>query len=297
MNGNKEFMEFAEELKAKVEGILEKGFNVTIHEVTKNNDNTRTGISIMAKDTNIAPTIYLEEFYEEYSNGRNIDEIVNDVLRIYSANRVPEGLGDVKRFTEYEWVKERLIFQLVNSERNKERLSNLPHRKIMDLELVYRVVMGKEMNSLQTVMVTNNHLDLWKVTEEELYEVAKQNTPKIMEARIGTMGNIMRELGVPDSDIDDVPMYIITNEDRINGATVMLYHDKLKQLADRLDSDLYILPSSVHEVIAVPAEIGEAVAFAQMVREINRVEVSPEEVLSDSLYKFERAVGEISIVA
>ena len=84
-------------------------------------------------------------------------------------------------------------------------------------------------------------------------------------------------------------MYVLTNKICINGATVLLYKDVLNELSVLLDSDLYLLPSSVHEIIAIPYENPQQqFHLEEMVQEINRTQVSPEEVLSDHVYVFRR---------
>ena len=95
---------------------------------------------------------------------------------------------------------------------------------------------------------------------------------------------------------ETVPMYVLTNRQRLNGACCILYQDVLKQVAGRLGDSLYILPSSIHEVIAIPASAsGNPKELSQLVQEINIAEVAPEEVLSDHAYYYDRELDEISV--
>ena len=80
-------------------------------------------------------------------------------------------------------------------------------------------------------------------------------------------------------EAETVPMYVLTNRQRLNGACCILYQDVLKQVAGRLGDSLYILPSSIHEVIAIPASAsGNPKELSQLVQEINIAEVAPEEI-------------------
>jgi len=91
-------------------------------------------------------------------------------------------------------------------------------------------------------------------------------------------------------------MYVLTNQQRFLGACCILYDDVLKEIAERLDSDLYILPSSIHEVILMPVTVTESVpALSQMVCDINQSEVSAEEILSDHIYYYHRSTDSITM--
>lgn len=76
----------------------------------------------------------------------------------------------------------------------------------------------------------------------------------------------------------------------------MLFEDYFERLSKRFDADLVILPSSVHEVLALPLrdtdDIGE---LTSMVREINANEVSAQDKLSDNVYLYERATKRIRL--
>ena len=90
-------------------------------------------------------------------------------------------------------------------------------------------------------------------------------------------------------------MWIIGNERGINGAASMLYEDKLQKLANDMESDLYILPSSIHEVIAVSANMGEPEELAKLVEEINMSQVALEERLSNQVYHYDKDLRKISL--
>ena len=84
-------------------------------------------------------------------------------------------------------------------------------------------------------------------------------------------------------------MYVMTNTRGINGAACLLYKNALARFAQKLKQDLFLLPSSVHEVILVPkSDILKKEDLSEMVREINKTEVSPKEVHSDTVYVYDR---------
>ena len=94
----------------------------------------------------------------------------------------------------------------------------------------------------------------------------------------------------------DCNMYVLTSKDSIFGAISMFYPNGLKELAKELGSDLYILPSSIHDVIVLPAqEEIDADMLKDMVHRVNKDYVDVEELLSDSVYYYKKESDSLSI--
>ncbi len=271
----------------KLNDICREEVSVSVFETLKNNSVKLKGISIRDGDSSMAPTIYMDEFYTDYCDGRDIEDIINDILRIYSANRKGPDF-DAANFSDYSWVRERLFFKLVNSRKNLELLQTVPNCQYMDLALVFGVYVGEFRDTFSSVMIRNEHLKLWGVTEEEIRDEALSNTPLLLPQAIWTMKDILGDMGVEtDETADACPMYILSNRHRINGAAAMLYEGVLKKFAGNLGSDLYILPSSVHELILIPkCEAPSPLTLSDMIAEVNDTQVSREEILSYSLYEY-----------
>ena len=71
----------------------------------------------------------------------------------------------------------------------------------------------------------------------------------------------------------------------------------MKKFADNLGNDLFILPSSVHELILVPeCDVRDPDYLTDMIAEVNDTQVSREEILSYSLYRYYRDEDEVRIV-
>ncbi len=90
--------------------------------------------------------------------------------------------------------------------------------------------------------------------------------------------------------------YILTNKYRTLGAAVMLYEDVLADIADEFDNNLYVLPSSIHEVFIVPDYVKGAEELREIVAEANATVVKKNEILSDKVYFYEKKSGKLSIV-
>ena len=93
-----------------------------------------------------------------------------------------------------------------------------------------------------------------------------------------------------------VPMYILTTKSRCFGASALLYDHVLSEFDGLIEGDLYILPSSVHEVIVTPACGGfSGFELERMVTEINKECVPDYEVLSNRVYFYDREKDELRL--
>lgn len=291
--------EFAESVRTEVE--KQTGREVKLLEVTKNNGVVLHGLKIVEPKVNIIPTIYLEPFHKEYENGRRLEEIAKHICEIFQRDKVPASFS-MEWFRDFEMVKGKVAYKLVNYEANKELLEKIPYEKVLDLAKVYYVSVNSEELGAGTILIYNTHLESWGITAEQLGKIAEENTPKLFPAKIDNMFNIVKEL-IPDSDMEisedftiDNCLYVVTNGTRTFGAATMLYPDTIKEFAERMESNLYILPSSVHETIVfIPSCDEDAGALKEMVHDVNRTQVSAEEVLSDSVYYYDREKDIISI--
>ena len=115
--------------------------------------------------------------------------------------------------------------------------------------------------------------------------------------RAQTMEEFLSELiGVPKEMVEGgIPLYIIRNRHGNNGAAAMFCSRLFGILAGKLESDLCILPCSVDEIIAIPADWHDAAELRNTVGFINSSEVPESMVLSDNVYRYCRKSGQLMI--
>ena len=276
----------------------------SIQSVVKNNNVQLDGLTIMEGGTNLSPTIYLNYFYETYQNGVEFSSILDTILHTYQSNK-PRGKIDTSFFTDYANVRPHIAYKLIHYERNRHLLADLPHFRYLDLAIVFYCLVSSSPSGNATILIRKDHLRFWNISPTQLFDAAKENTPRLLSYDLRNMNDLMEELLAPahstlsDPDIkkEDAaicPMYVLTNQNKLNGASCILYEHLLEHFADRLCCDLYILPSSIHEVILIPATSDTSYQeLSQMVQEVNDTQVSPEEILSDHVYYFSRSSGSI----
>ena len=299
------FEEFQEYVKSNILEYLPDDIGdakISINNVRKTNDQELHGLAVLPEGKSISPTVYLESFYSDYENGTDLDTIMNEISDIYVRNFTSgkgfENIG--KDFQNFDWVKDKIIMVAVGTESNKKLLNEVPYQQKEDIALIFKVLLTSEKDGIATVTIRNEHLKFWDVSPEKVYEWAQENTKRLCPVKVQSMNELVKDLMIADGMpeelvmemIESVPadqqMYVITNESKTNGAASMFYEDVLYDLAEKLDSDLYILPSSIHEVIAVKTSMGEPEELSMMVTEINEGQVSEEERLTNNVYKYDR---------
>ena len=290
-----EYKEFVEYIKMNAGYIAGEGGNITINHVIKNNGCEMDGLVIMEKGKDIAPTIYLDSFYELYTNGENIKNIIRQIEVIYEQNK-NNVTFDVNILKHFDTIKDKIVYKVVNYRSNEKLLEQVPHKRILDLAVVFYCLLDNEYGRSATALIYNNNLKNWNVTIDDVYKAALKNTPDLLHSKISSMAALYEKCGVnvdgEEVDLKDyVPsdMYVLTNESKLNGAACILYENVLYDFAQKLGADLYILPSSVHEVILLPKlSMFEKDELVNMVKEVNTEGVAADEVLSDHVYEYNR---------
>ena len=253
--------------------------------------------------------------YQEFISERPTADPIKAYIKVKTENI---GYGELTKTDESSGVKlsgavygiyanEKIVFQLINTEQNKTFLEQVPHREFQDLSIVYKVIISADKDAVQSSKITNEFAKRLGMSEEQLFKCAAENTRRLFPPVVRSMNDIMREMfardGMPqeiaDMMIAEIPpeqtMWVISNEKGINGAASMLYENELHELAESLESDLYILPSSVHEVIAVSSDMGSPEMLAQMVVEVNMQEVSLDERLSNQVYHYDKDLRKLTL--
>lgn len=295
------YQEFKENILHTISAELGTGYRICIQDIIKNNDTHLDGLTILSENSNISPTIYLNYYYEQFLSNHSFSSVVKDILDSYQKNAPKENIN-ICFFTDFDNVKNRIIFKLVNYERNSELLTKVPHIKYLDLALVFNCFIESSPQSCATILIHHHHLSFWNISAEDLYSLALKNTPELLPYQMQDMSEIVADLfhDTLTEQFPDVfcpsPMYVLSNITKLNGAGCILYEDLLSDIAEKVDSDFYIIPSSIHEVLIIPtAYAAPYEAICGMVQEINTSQLTREEVLSDSVYYYSRILGKITM--
>ena len=241
---------------------------------------TLDGMLIKCSGKNFSPTIYINDLYEDYLMCGDFDKTLSAACgRLQS---MYSEMGDININNILNNASEKIILQVINTEMNTELLTSLPHRNFLDLSIIYRLIVRDSIDGIHSTKITNELAETIGMNESQLYQNAFNNTKKLFPSFVRNLYNI------------PIPMFVITNSKNINGAAAILYDDILYELANNLESDLYLLPSSIHEIIAIPAE-GNPDELSDMVSDINRTQIHMQDRLSDNVYFYNRKDRRVSI--
>lgn len=286
------YQEFIENIKEQVITQVSPAQKVIIQPVIKNNGTVYDGLIIIDPILNISPTIYLNPYYHRFLNGVAMEDIYEDILTTYRENQPKEDF-DISLFKDFSKAKEHIIMKLVNYSRNSEILKDIPHVRFQDLAIIFVVAVCDFMNEYATILIHNQHLPLWEISQEELYEIAIKNTPQLLPYRFEPMEKMLEHLmDTPLPFPSEIHMSVLTNKIKIHGATCMVYPGLLKEISDLLEDDLIIIPSSIHEVLIIPSQTVKdeytMQDFSDMIIEVNETQLTDDEMLSDHAYLYLR---------
>lgn len=278
--------------------------SVQLQKIYKNNGLELDGLTISNSRCNVSPTIFLNYYYTNRNLFPDLDAICQDILRTYTHNRTSENI-DVSFFTNYETIRHHLAYRVINYEKNKELLQTVPYVRYLDLAIVFYCLLKVRATDSATILIHSHHMELWNVSVDELHSQAYKTTPLLLPYDFRNMATVLSETFCPNGNPNITvwpnsggfwPMYILSNSQKLYGASCMLYPCLLDKIAKKLDADLFLLPSSIHEIIILPAkDRRQAAQLSQMVSDINHTELSVDEVLSDHVYYYSRTEKALSI--
>lgn len=313
-----ELQKFTEKTVEALSEYYGQEAEVKTHKIYKNNSVLLQGVCALKNGKNIAPTIYLNTYLERYQNGETFGVLIKEIIRVLEDNQVSKNFN-TDFFMDYEKVRKKLVLRLIHLEKNEELLKKVPYIRFQDLAIVCNCMVMTEEIGVGTIVIYKEHLKIWNVREETLFQDAFENGPRMEPYSILKMSEIMKKImkdsiqekieeiceeyacdkeALLSSTLDHmiqeieehhIPMYVLTNEKRCYGAVCLVYPDMLEIIADKLQDDYYIIPSSIHEIIIVAkTECIDSFCINEMINEVNRTEVDDEEWLSNHTYLYQR---------
>lgn len=298
--------EFAGKVCDAMKKTLGAGCRVECKEVRKNNGVILHGLLVLGENRNVAPTIYLDTFLEAYEAGATFGSIIQRLTDICKEDMLREAI-DMEFFRSFEKVRDRICYRLIGRKGNEELLEDIPYIEFLDLAICFYYAYHGDALGDGTILIHNSHMELWDTCTAELFGVAKRNTQRLFPWVCSSLAEVLDEIGAEDGDritaaqedifLREMPLQVLSNVKRAHGAICMLYPDLLDRLAGNGQQNFYILPSSIHEVILLTDTGAESPGeLKKMVTEVNRTQVAPEEVLSDSLYYYDSTDKRVKII-
>lgn len=302
--------DFLNEVKSRLENRYQKGdgYTVELMPVKKPGDVELDAVIIRENGVNIAPSISLNDYYDQYMDGMPISSLVDTISSVYERTK-PEQSIDTSYFTDFENVKDKIVCRLYGKDNNTNMIKEQPYKEVEDFLITYSIDLENKDGSFPSVRVTNNLMDLWKVSLDQLHQLAVDNTRKNKPGVVENLFDMIRQMVVPSimedlevseseaeaiyksMNMDAEPRIVcVTNAEKMFGAVSILDPNVQDQVKESIGEDFYVIPSSIHEVLCVgKSHVEDYRELQEMIQEVNSTQVKPEDVLSGKPYYVDTA--------
>ena len=288
------FEEFQELVKDNIYDYLPdsyRSYKMGFEVVTKHS-RSYNAMYLIKKNSSTSCTVDMDEFYERYASGEDLDSVCNSIARILRM-RAPNSNLFVKDLLDYEKVKKRLFVRVCSKNAAGTRFDNNPVTEIDEFVMTYNVRLRIGKGAYGSVLVDNYLLNYYGVTKEQLHEDALSNSKRLFPPCYESCGDIMKRLCDDDERLNpnDLPacirdMLLVSDEHARAGAAVLFYPTVLERISKKLKGDFFVLPYSELSVIAFAAkymkDLDEYLNFAIATYNPHQ----DGELLSTNLYKY-----------
>ena len=304
MMKNQNYDEFCESIKTEVANRVSE-CKVSILRGKKINNVKKIGLVFEEKSLNMTPVIYLEKFYKEYLQGNNFNEIVKEIVLLYHEAK-KGNIIDTEKLMNFEDIKNKIGLKLINTENNREFLEFIPSIPFLDLSIIFYIIIETNPGGLAEKNITNEDMDIWEVSVQDLWEHALKNASGMFSAVLQTMDGVIKErqgagkeenlftenIGKKDN------MYVLSNQLKCYGASCIAYPGVPEMIWKILKSDYYIIPSSTEEMIIIPEHriSGSVEEWNAMLYELNSAHIAAEKVLSNHCYRYIRFAKKVVMI-
>jgi len=296
LNREMEYTQFLMDIKERAESYFDGKVKGEICTSVKNNGVIVTGLMLKGENERVAPNFYLDQQFTDWMCGKlTLDDITERLCAAYLQEIRNNSTLLSKINFSWEEFRRSVFVRLVNKEKNEELLQTIPHREYLDLAMVFYYSVPISADVMGTLIITNEHLELLHITEDELYQTARNNCERFQPIKVRCMEDLLYDLGrklgvdVYEARVCHPFLFVMTNEKSMFGAVALIFEEELEYFASRIQTGFYVLPSSVHELILVPECNNFNIEyFKSMVREINATQLDATEVLSDNIYYYDK---------
>lgn len=271
-------------------------FSFETTNVIKRNDEKLIGI-IGRTSHALCPTVYVEPFYQNYRQGMSADEVIDRMAEIFWQEHlsVKSELSIRNNMEDFEKIKDRLIIVLSSLDMNEQWLKDKCYRPFLNLAATVGILVDVDETSNSIIHVKEKMLDMWNVTFEYIFEVAKENSFIESNIRFKDIYDVLTLDGI-SLDADAGLLYVATNRHNFMGANLLMNNSFLYEIAEKLQDSFYIIPSSVHELLVLPAcQVQDIEGLNLLIQNINDTEVILSDRLSYTLYYYDCTTHKVSI--
>ena len=193
---------------------------------------------------------WINKCYEAYEDGTDYNTTVDKTAKIVADSLENKPDVDLDTLTDYDKMKDKLVMEVVSAETNKDLLETVPHKDIEDMAVVYRFVLNSDVEGRASILATNQMIENFGITADQLHADALENAPRIKPAEIKGMGEVLAEMmGIEQAEMmglypvrpEDEQIFVASVPDKVHGAGVLAYQDFMDQAAERAGGEALAL--------------------------------------------------------
>lgn len=276
--------------KDVTEDLSNRGMNVELDVYDMNKlQGSYTGIVARIEGTPVRPVINLDAKYAQYQKTGDYFGTCKEVTEMMLSEIENSPQVDMEALRIYEKMKTKLIMALVPTKKNHELLEKMPHMEIEDMSVIYqfKVSVGAHMG---TITITNDLMERYGITDVQLHEDAVANASFYGPVVIRSLAEVLGANLPFGMSMEECPLWMATNISSDHGAGVLAYPDFFERAQEKVGTNFYVLPSSIHELLLVPDD-GNLLTedLKAMVEHVNRTAVDEKDWLSDNVYHYSGA--------
>ena len=295
--------------------IFIKEGKLQVYQVEKDGE-VKEAVSVVvdSEGRDTCPVVYLDKMYENYLTCGNLQGVLTAAGNFLAENY--QGIEKNYQMLDADNLRLNVEMDIVNTQLNSKLLEDAPHKEFQDLSVIYRWPIASNPVVTMSSTVTNRILEKVGVTEEELHQCAVQNIREKSKSKIVSIEEAMEkncdmlDFGpeVVDNEahlqqlIADAKanpqstMWVLSNEQGYMGAIQLVFEENLRKISEMMKTDLFIVPSSRHEVLVVSDERLLAEHLEDMLIGANQNMIDKEEFLSNNVYHYDRINRKVTMV-
>ena len=293
--------EFINQVVKRLKADLGEIYQIDKNETVENNGIPKYGVRVRERGREeLTATFYLGEDYTRFQSSEDFEACIGELKRRID-KIIGQGQAKELRTIVPDWNRiKRYIFPIViNTEKNEELMEKVIHRPFLDMTVMFRAVLGEIEEGWLYVDMDDDLLEMWNVTRQELEELSYANLEReggrlysCGELKEGAFNGKIEEIS-PGTALQEICMYILTNEEQMYGAAQILNRQLLRKIAG--ERNLYLLPCSLHELIVLVDD--GSIESGELSKVMQDIEISMKEetLLQEHPYYYDFARDEIRI--
>nr|UVY42614.1 MAG: Protein of unknown function (DUF1444) [Bacteriophage sp.] len=252
-------------------------------------------------------SVHVEELYVAYQNGIRLNTIVDYICSDVLHAKSIYVYDKTKELMDYDTAKSRLFVRLINYDRNADILRDVVHKTLGDIVFtVYAIVDENEFGIVST-KVLKSMVKKWDKNEDDIFNEAIKNTYYLTPPRIYKWEGVLcdesyaGESFMNDEDICDLDKSFsgntLSTTRKTNGAIAVFLPGVAERIAELLDSDFYMVFTSIHEVMIHSTGSGVDPKDLKLVLQDTLRKVTPSsDYLTEKIYKYNRRTHKFECV-